>query len=624
MATDAGRNLLEQLRDRVQDLRLCQRLADVRQIEAVERLVKFVQVPGNATMLLCTALGAAVLWYLALRENDQPIRYSVPSPKKPEKVEILDQPALKVPGSTALQCYAPATGQFLGLVNPSTPNAIDRAVEQAQAAQTKWAATTFRERRAVLRSMLQHVLDNQEEICRVACLDSGKTMVDAQLGEILVTTEKLTWTINHGEKALRPDRRPTNLLMTYKRNTVYYEPLGVVAALVSWNYPFHNLIGPVISALFSGNAIVVKSSEQVAWSSSYFTNIARGALVAHGHDPALVQTVVCWPQTASHMTSHPGIGHITFIGSRPVCHKVAASAAKTLTPVVAELGGKDASIVLDSVSKRDLPRVVNILMRGSFQASGQNCIGIERIIATPRIYPTLLSLLEPRVRALRPGPTADVGAMISDSSFARLEALVADAVAHGARLLAGGKQFIHPDHPRGHYFAPTLVADVTPDMAIANEECFGPIMVVMRAPADDAAAILRVANAPDFGLGSSVFGAESDPRIGEIVRGIKAGMVAVNDFGATYAVQLPFGGRAGSGYGRFAGAEGLQGLCNLKAVCRDRMSWLGIKTAIPPPMQYPVADQERGWRFAKGVVDVGYGMGMVDKVAGVLGIVRNS
>ncbi len=509
-------------------------------------------------------------------------------------------------------------------MNPSTTNAIDRAVEQAHTAQAKWASTSFRERRAVLRTLLQYVLDNQEEICRVACLDSGKTMVDAQLGEVLVTVEKLKWTIEHGEKALRPSRRPTNLLLAYKRNTVYYEPLGVVAALVSWNYPFHNLIGPVISALFSGNGILVKVSEQTAWSSSYFTTIIRGALVAHGHDPALVQTVVCWPQTANHITSHPGISHITFIGSRPICHKVATSAASALIPVVAELGGKDASIVLDSVSKRDLPRVIEILMRGSFQASGQNCIGIERIVAAPAIYDRLVSVLEPRVRALRLGPTADVGAMISDASFTLLEGLIADAVRHGARLLAGGTRFAHPDHPKGHYFSPTLLVDVTPDMAIANEECFAPVMVLMRAPGPSAESILSVANAPDFGLGSSVFGAESDPRIRAIVKGIKAGMIAVNDFGATYAVQMPFGGVAGSGYGRFAGEEGLRGLCNVKAVCEDRVGWLGVRTGIPPPMRYPVEDQERGWRFARGVVEVGYGMGIGRKVGGVLGIMKNS
>ncbi|KAK0615780.1 Aldehyde/histidinol dehydrogenase [Bombardia bombarda] len=584
-------------------------------------------IPGLAIPVLAvfwSGLATLAVWYMVIRENDQPRRYTVPGPKMPSVVEILEHPAIKVSGSSAIQCYAPATGQFLGLVNPSTPNSIDRATEQAHGAQPAWAATSFRQRRAVLRSMLQHVLDNQEEICRVACLDSGKTMVDAQLGEVLVTAEKLQWTISHGEKALRPSQRPTNLLMSYKRNTVHYEPLGVVAALVSWNYPFHNLIGPVISGLFTGNAVLVKVSEQTAWSSAYFASIARGALIAHGHSPALVQTVVCWPQTAGHITSHPGISHITFIGSKPVCHKVAASAAKSLTPLVAELGGKDACIILDSVSRRDLPRVVNTLMRGSFQASGQNCIGIERIIATPPIYDALLAALEPRVRALRLGPTGDVGAMISDSSFARLERLVGDAVRDGARLLAGGRRFTHPDHPNGHYFCPTLLADVTPEMAIAREECFAPVMVLMRAGSAEVADVLRVANAPDFGLGSSVFGAESDPRLGEIVKGLKVGMVAVNDFGATYAVQLPFGGVRGSGYGRFAGEEGLRGLCNLKAVCEDRFGWLlGVRTAIPRPMQYPIGEQERSWRFAKGVVDVGYAVTLWGKMKGVLGILKN-
>ncbi|KAK0733627.1 Aldehyde/histidinol dehydrogenase, partial [Lasiosphaeria miniovina] len=580
--------------------------------------------PKTVWTFLWIGVSVVVAWYMGFGENGKPIRYRVPTPKTPEKVEILEKPAIKVSGSTAIQCYAPATGQFLGLVNPSTPNAIDRAIEQAQEAQTAWAKTSFRDRRAVLRSILQHVLDNQEEICRVACLDSGKTMVDAQLGEILTTTEKLMWTIKYGERALRPSRRPTNLLMAYKRNTVHYEPLGVVAALVSWNYPFHNLVGPAISALFAGNAIVAKVSEQTAWSSTYFTSIMRGALVAHGHSPALLQTIACWPQTAGHLTSHPAISHITFIGSRPVCHKVAASAAKVLTPVLAELGGKDVSVVLDSVSKRDLGRVVETLLRGSFQASGQNCIGIERIVAPPATYSKLIALLEPRVRALRLGPTADVGAMISDTSFARLENLVDDAVRDGARLLVGGKRFTHLQHPSGHYFAPTLLVDVKSDMAIAQEECFGPIMVLICAESSTADAVLSLANAPLYGLGSSVFGSESDPALKQIVKGLKAGMVAINDFGTTYAVQLPFGGVGGSGYGRFAGDEGLQGLCNLKSVCEDRFGWLGIRTAIPRPLQYPVPDQETSWRFAKGVVEVGYGTSISRKIEGLRGIIRNS
>ncbi|KAI8174164.1 Phospholipid-transporting ATPase DNF1 [Colletotrichum sp. SAR 10_75] len=596
--------------------------------EVAERLNSFVEaIPPGAPQYAFAAIAIALsIWLLQLAKSwneDKAIVYSVDPPKLPEKHTIVEETNIKVSGTTAIQCYAPATGQFLGFVNPSTPAAIDRSVDAAHAAQAKWKNTSFRERRRVLRSMLRHVLDNQEAICRAACLDSGKTMVDAQLGEILVTVEKLTWTLNHGEKALTPERRPTNLLMAYKRNEVRYEPLGVVGALVSWNYPFHNLIGPIISSIFAGNGVLVKVSEQTAWSSQYFTSIARGALVAHGHDPALIQTVACWPNNADHITSHPKISHITFIGSRPVCLKVAASAAKSLTPVIAELGGKDPSIVLDSAAK-DLKRIVEILMRGTFQASGQNCIGIERIIATPKLYEQLVATLAPKVQALRLGPTADVGAMISDASFTRLESLVDNAVRQGARLLAGGKRHVHPEHPKGHYFTPTLLVDVTPDMEIANEECFGPVMTIMRTPGPDAESILSVANAPDFGLGASIFGGDNDPVLRTVVDGLKTGMVAINDFGATYAVQLPFGGVGGSGYGRFAGEEGLRGLCNVKSICADRFGWMGVRTAIPPPVKYPVPDQERSWRFTRGVVGVGYAIGLVGKIKGLLDIMKNA
>ncbi|KJZ79386.1 hypothetical protein HIM_01537 [Hirsutella minnesotensis 3608] len=388
--------------------------------------------------------------------------------------------------------------------------------------------------------------------------------------------------------------------MAYKRNEVRYEPLGVVAALVSWNYPFHNMMGPVVSGLFAGNAVVVKVSEQTAWSSAYFADIARGALAAHGHDPALVQRLVCWPETADCLTSHPGVAHITFIGSQPVL--VAASAARSLTPVVAELGGKDPFVVLDSAA-RDLPRIVEIILRGTFQAAGQNCIGVERVIAAG-LHDDLVAALEPRVKAIRLGPDADVGAMISDASFERLERLIDDAVAQGA---PGGRRHAHPAYPKAHYFQPTLLADVTPAMAIAQHECFAPVLILMRAPSSSADAMLAIANAPNFGLGASVFGSESDPAMAPLVRGLRAGMVSVNDWAAYYAVQLPFGGARGSGYGRFAGAEGLRGLCNVKSVCEDRFAWLGVRTALPPPVRYPVASQQRASEFAFGVTEVGYG-----------------
>lgn len=164
--------------------------------------------------------------------------------------------------------------------------------------------------------------------------------------------------------------------------------------------------------------------------------------------------------------------------------------------------------------------------------------------------------------------------------------------------------------------------DVTPIMLIARHECFAPILTLMRTPSSSAADMLAVANAPSFGLGASVFGSERDPAMSPLVAGLRAGMVAVNDFAAYYAVQLPFGGVAGSGYGRFAGREGLRGLCNIKSVCEDRFAWLGVRTSIPPPIRYPVPSQQRAWAFAYGVVEVGYG-GLVRKLRGLMRMVNN-
>ncbi|KAI4736160.1 ALDH-like protein [Aureobasidium sp. EXF-12298] len=573
---------------------------------------------------VAVVFATAVLWLATKGESEAAVDFEVPLPKQCEpgwQGEVLHEPSLKISGSSAVQCYCPATGQLLGVINPSTPDGIDRAIARAQDAQRTWALTTFSQRRKVLRTLLKYVLTHQDDIATAACLDSGKTRVDALFGEILVTAEKLKWTIDHGEKALQPSSRPTNLLMMYKSNSVVYEPLGVVAACVSWNYPFHNLLGPIISALFAGNAIVVKGSEQTAWCSVFFADIVKGALVACGHSPELVHAVTCWPTTAEHLTSHPGISHLTFIGSKPVAHHVCTSAAKALTPVVVELGGKDAAIILDApngkpMGKSELQRIESIIMRGVFQSAGQNCIGIERVVAMPLAYDYLLSVLPPRIRSLRLGNAltsteVDVGAQVSPANFGKLESLIAEAVSQGAILLAGGKRHSHPEYPQGHYFTPTLLAEVTPEMRIAQEECFAPICLLMRAETVDHA--ISITNSTIYGLGCSVFGPASSP-LHHVASSVKSGMVAINDFAAYYAVQLPFGGVGGSGYGRFAGEEGLRGLCNAKSVCVDRWPSL-IKTAIPAGLDYPM--RPTAWEMGKGVVELGYEETLMRKIRGL-------
>lgn len=382
-------------------------------------------------------------------------------------------------------------------------------------------------------------------------------------------------------------------------------------------------MGPLISTLFTGSAIVVKASESTAWSTQYFASIARAALIACGHSPNLVQPILCWPQAANHLTSHPSISHVTFIGSRPIAHHVAVSAAKSLTPVCLELGGKDPAIILDDV--RNIHTVASVLLRGTFQSAGQNCIGIERIICLPKIYQGLIAILGKRVKALKVGsalddPTeVDVGAMISDTRFTQLEDLINDAVTKGAKCLVGGKRYIHPKHPKGHYFQPTLLTDVTPAMSIAQDELFAPICVLMGASSVDEA--ITMANSTPYALGASVFGTDTKT-LEKVTREIKAGMVSVNDFAVYYAVSLPFGGVKSSGYGRFGGEEGLRSICNTKAVCRDMFPRI-LGTSIPLALDYRPCGAEKAWQFSKGVVELGYGIGWWRRLGGLWRILKN-
>lgn len=549
-------------------------------------------------------------------EAPKKLVYAIPDEAKPHwkgKRLYLTNIGTRVTGELSkIQGYCPATGQYLGTFNCTTRDEMDAKIEKAAAAQKTWSKSSFVLRKQLLKTLNQFIMDHQQDIARVACRDSGKTKLDASMGEIMVTLEKISWIVAHGEKALRTLARPgpASLLMGLMKNAeVRYEPLGVVSSIVSWNYPLHNLIGPVVAALFSGNAIVVKCSEQVVWSSLWFVGMIHAALRLLDISEDLVQLCYCFPEDADYFTSHPGLKHITFIGSKPVAHKVLQSAAKELTPCVIELGGKDSVLVLDD--KIDLQALSSVLMRGTFQSAGQNCIGIERVICVPSAYDKLVTILELRVQGFRLGSDIDqldeidMGAMISDNRFQEIEDLIQDAVSKGARLLQGGKPYLHPNYPQGHYFEPTLLVDVEPSMKIAQNEVFGPVLTMMKAR--DVEDAIEISNGSEFGLGNSVFGSDFD-QCNEVSRRLESGNVAINDFATFYVCQLPFGGCKKSGYGKFGGEEGLQGLCNAKSVVMDKplLRALGVKTAIPPPIDYPIADDKKAWGFVSSLNTASY------------------
>ncbi|KAN0075408.1 Aldehyde/histidinol dehydrogenase [Tylopilus felleus] len=511
-------------------------------------------------------------------------------------------------GRDYITCYDPANSLHIKTVIADNEREIQTKIQRAKQTQVSWAQTTFAERRRVMRSLLKWLVENQEACARVACRDTGKTLIDAALGEILTTCSKLEWLINHGERALRTETRYSNLLLSYKKSQVVYEPKGVVCAIVSWNYPLHNAWSPIIASIFAGNAIVLKCSEHVVWSTDWFVGAIHKALEACGHDADILQTVCCWPDKAEVLTKSPLIKHITFIGSEEIGRKVAMAATEHLIPVTLELGGKDPAIILPDT---DIQRWASVWMRGVFQNAGQNCIGIERLIVHSEQFDELYETLTERVKKLRVGSvlapsregyinTVDCGSMLTSDRFDLLENFIFEAHEAGAQMAVGGKKYLHPSSAGNAYFAATVLGDVDPKSRIAQTELFAPIALLIRY--DDIEEAIKIANGTKYGLGASVFGPHQDLCL-EVARELECGMVSINDFGVFYLNQdLPFGGTKSSGYGRFVGGpEGLRALTNPKAIVSDRWPTL-MQTRIPKVLDYPIRSLVRSWDFVSGLV----------------------
>jgi acyl-CoA reductase-like NAD-dependent aldehyde dehydrogenase len=511
----------------------------------------------------------------------------------------------------SVPCHDPATLAPLGEV-PVTPAAeVRQVVARARAAQQSWGRTTFAERRRVLGRVLEHLLDHADELCRLIARDAGKTLDNAVLGEVWPICEKLRHTIATGERDLAPEKVSPGLLL-HKVAQIEYQPLGVIGVICPWNFPLQNVLGPTIPALMAGNAVVVKVSEWVAWSMPRIQQIFDSAFNECGYSTDIVRLMTGYAETGAALCES-GVDKIVFTGSMPNGRRVAAQCAKTLTPVILELGGKDAMIVCDDAH---LEQAVHAALAGTMISSGQMCLAAERVIVFARVHDELVERVVAEVGKLRQGPPlgdrpVDVGAMTMPHQVEIVERLVRDAVDKGASVRIGGQR---ADGLGGQYFMPTVLTGVTPEMAIAREETFGPVVCIFKVQDEDEA--VRLANVTEYGLGSTVF-TTSTARARRITAELRAGSTVVNDFGLAYmANALPFGGVGGSGYGRLNGREGLRAMCNQKSVLRDRFP---LHRAIK---LYPV--QPGDYDRSRAVVELLYRRDLGKRAAALVSLVRHA
>lgn len=460
--------------------------------------------------------------------------------------------------STIVEEAAPAVASQAA--GPSVEDEVRAAVERARRAQAAWGALSVRERVRRMRALRGLLVRRMDDVIAVVREETGKPAVEALGHEVMIVAGLIKAYEKRAPRVLRPRRVGTGILVN-KRGTKTYEPFGVVAVISPWNFPFSMPGVPAVAALFAGNAVVIKPSEVTPRTGALLAELVREAIPEH---PGIVQVVQGRGEAGAALV-RAGVQKIAFIGSPSTGRKILAGAAETLTPVVLELGANDVTIVCEDA---DLDRAAAGVVWGAMSNAGQMCMSVERALVPERIYDRFAAAVRREMEALRVGrgDDADVGRLIFPPQRAIIQRTVDDAVARGARVVMGGKV----TSEEGPVYAPTLIVDATPEMALNTSETFGPVLPLVRVKDEDEA--VRVANAGPFGLNASVW-TKSREKGRRIARRLQAGMVMVDDVLINFGIpELPYGGVKESGFGRMMGDEGLLEFSQVKSVADTRVA----------------------------------------------------
>ncbi|MEW2187031.1 aldehyde dehydrogenase family protein [Streptomyces cellulosae] len=434
-------------------------------------------------------------------------------------------------GRDVIEVVGPADEQVIATVPAGTVEDVDAAVRAARAALPAWAATPPAERAARLAALRDQLHARRDEIAAT---------VTAELG----APERLSQTVHAGVPVAVAGSY-AELASTYEfeektgNSTVFHEPVGVVGAITPWNYPLHQIVAKAAPALAAGCTIVVKPAENTPLVARIFAECVHEAGV-----PAGVFNLVTGlgPVAGQALAEHPDVDLLSFTGSTAVGRRIGAIAAGMVKRVALELGGKSANVILPSA---DLARAVNVGVANVMSNSGQTCSAWTRMLVHRDQYDEAVELAA--AAAAKYGDR--IGPLVSARQRERVRGYIEKGVAEGARLVAGGPE---APRPQGWYVSPTVLADVTPEMTVAQEEIFGPVLCVL--PYEDEEDALRIANGTVYGLAGAVWAGDEAEAVA-FARRMDTGQVDIN--GGRFNPLAPFGGYKQSGVGRELGVHGL-------------------------------------------------------------------
>lgn len=453
----------------------------------------------------------------------------------------------------------PATGESIGMAYAASKNEVQSAVSAARSAVTDFQKLSLQDRASALRKMAEAIVASADDLKELITLEMGRPIAESEI-EVYETADMLNYFAEEGKAFLSGEAPPVNSsLFPGKLSLTRREALGVVGIIKPWNYPLELPFWSIGAALLAGNSVVLKPSELTP-----LVGAEIGRIVLEADLPSGTLNIIQGNGKTGECLVDSDIDMISFTGSVETGKRVMEVASRRVTKVSLELGGSDPFLVLDDAT---LEEAVNGAVWGRFTNCGQVCVSAKRIIVVDDIADLFIDELVKKVKALRIGdgsdPNTDIGPLVSQSQRDRVMSQVEDAVAKGAKILAGGK--IPNGHEAGFFYEPTVMVNVTSNMRVLKEEVFGPVAVIQRA--HDFEEAIQRANQSDFGLGASVW-TTSVSKAFQAAERIRSGTVWINEINVAYP-SCPWGGTSMSGFGKELGKEGIFEYTSLKHINVD-------------------------------------------------------